>query len=348
MGILKNESIITTSCVEVHGHNENLKCDNLLTILNFWGASMVIFATIFYTIPYAILVAVYFLYSDLRTRAYDKSILSFNIYYILINICLITLGSFELCHKILPPYIYGIVGIILVYLVQQTCMWLFAICFDITLVITKFQWAPGNNDTKKRNENKKFRTYTLIIFIVSIVPTSIAIVGEFLPFLSKDSILRTNFSDFYGKHKFTGVVYTLTVPVLMLFMNTILFIYTTFKMLRVHKDTAFLNKNSVKKAKNRYWVYLKLYLIMDSPWLSGALSAIYPSLWMLKFVRMIQPLLVLYVTLPKNRLMKAVGCRKNRSDETQTIRMIKSKNKKLTKDPDDECGVTKSLANVIN
>ncbi|KAF7987550.1 hypothetical protein HCN44_003312 [Aphidius gifuensis] len=344
MGILKNETIIKVSCFVVHGVTENIQCDSLLTVLNFWGAKMVIFATIFYTIPYLILIIVYVVYSDLRIRAYDKSVLSFSVYYFVINCCLVTLGLFETCHKILPAYVYGIFGLVFIFLVQQTCMWLFAICFDITLVITRFQWAPGNDDSKKRNEIKKFRTYTVIILAVSLIPTVITAVFEFIPILPNDSFFKPNFSNFHGKRKTSQLIYTFTVPVLMLLANTILFIYTTYKMFKVQKDTKFLNKNNVKQAKSKYWVYLKLYLIMDTPWISGTLSAIYPSLWMLKFVRMIQPLLVLYVTLPKKRVIQAIGCKKKVLNKSPSIRMIQLTDKKSLKQlNDNELGLTKPL-----
>lgn len=344
IGILKNKTNIRVSCFDVHGNTDNIQCDSLLTVLDFWGAKMVIFATIFYTIPYLVLIIVYVVYSDLRIRAYDKSVLSFSIYYFIINCCLVTLGLFEICHKILPPYVYGIISLVFIFLVQQTCMWLFAICFDITLVITRFQWAPGNDDSKKRNEIKKFRMYTLIILVVSMIPTVITAIFEFIPILPNDSFFKPNFSNFHGKRKTSQLFYSFTIPVSMLLANTILFIYTTYKMFKVQKDTKFLNKNSVKQAKSKYWVYLKLYLIMDAPWISGTLSAIYPSLWMLKFVRMIQPLLVLYVTLPKKRLIQAIGCRKKILNKSPPVLMIPLANKKSLKQlNDNELDLAKPL-----
>ncbi|KAK0166999.1 hypothetical protein PV327_004454 [Microctonus hyperodae] len=273
---LINGTVIILSCM--NNTVEDRQCDSLLKVLDFWGASMVILATILYTIPYVIIVILYCAIPTLRIRAYDKSVVAFNASYVILNCLLIFIGSFELCHKVLPNVVYGILGLIILFLTQASVLWLFIICFDMTSVITRFHWAP-DSDSRKRDDKKKFRIYSTCVWGMSLLPTVIAMIMEFNSFLPQDSLWRPNFSHFHGNHNISLVIYTILMPVLVLLTNTILFIYTTYKMIKIQRENAILN--IVKNAKKKYFLYLKLYLIMDAPWLSGALSAIYPNLWAL-------------------------------------------------------------------
>lgn len=268
-----------------------------------------------YTLPYILVVIVYCSYSDLRKRAYDKSLISYNSSYAILNVMLITIGFCELCHKPLPNFVYGILGSIIVYFIQASCLWLFILCFDMTLVITRFRWAPSSS-SKARSEKRKFKVYSLCNWGLSAIPAVIVAITEFTPLLADDSPIRPNFSNLHGNSNKSLLIYSLAIPVLTMLTNTILFIYTTYRMIKVKKDNKILHQNNGRNGKKEYFLYLKLYLLMDAPWLSGALSAIYPSLWVLKFVRIIQPIIMLYIILPKKRILKTIGCMK-KSEERE-------------------------------
>ncbi|XP_015117045.1 G-protein coupled receptor Mth2 [Diachasma alloeum] len=312
-GVLVNGTVVTLSCDKMLSNQTHGHCDSPFKLLNFWGATIVVSATMIYTLPYLLVVIVYCSYADLRKRAFDKSLICYNSSYAILNLMLITMGFFELCHRELPDFVYGICGSVIVYFIQASCLWLFILCFDMTLVITRFRWAPSS-DSKTRSENRKFKVYSMLNWGLSVVPAVIVVTTEFAPSLPKDSPVRANFSNFHGPPNKSLLIYSLTVPVLTLLTNTILFVYTSYRMVKVKKDNRILNQNNVRNAKKEYFVYLKLYIIMDAPWLTGALSAIYPSLWILKFFRVIQPILMLYIILPKKRILKTIGCIKNSAE----------------------------------
>ncbi|XP_063978664.1 G-protein coupled receptor Mth2-like isoform X2 [Diachasmimorpha longicaudata] len=313
MGFLMNGTVVTSICDKMLSNQTYEHCDSPFKLLSFWGASMVTSATMIYTLPYLLVVIVYCTYADLRKRAYDKSLICYNSSYAILNLMLIVLGFFELCHRQLPDFVYGICGSVVVYFIQASCMWLFILCFDMTLVITRFRWAPSS-DSKARSERRKFKVYSLLNWGLSVIPAVVVVITEFTPTLPKDSPVRPNFSNFHGPPNKSLLIYTLALPVITLLTNTVLFVYTSYRMLKVKKDNRILNQSSMRNAKKEYFVYLKLYIIMDAPWLSGALSAIYPSLWILKFFRVIQPILMLYIILPKKRILKTIGCMKTRPE----------------------------------
>ncbi|XP_044577300.1 uncharacterized protein LOC123260336 isoform X1 [Cotesia glomerata] len=307
---LSNGTAVTLICPKNHYYINNStdnetetsskKCDSILKILDFWGASIVVLATIIYSIPYLIVIIVYCLCSDSLDRAYDRSVICFNISYLTLNILLTTIGFLELCHHRLDEYVYGILGLSVLYLIQTSVMWLFVICYDMTLAITRFRWVPDSSKNKKTDERKKFIIYSAAVWGVALVPMTIAAVMEFNTWLPKNSVYRPNYSSFHGQHKYLRA-YSLTLPVLMLLANSLLFVYTTYKMIKIRSNKALADHNRTKNVKEKYVVYLKLYILMDAPWLSGALSAIYPNLWILKFIRIIQPILMLIVILPKQQ-----------------------------------------------
>ncbi|XP_034946056.1 uncharacterized protein [Chelonus insularis] len=306
-----NGSSVILLCLGTDNETINNQCDSIVTVLNFWGASMVVLATILYTISYVIVVIVYCFLPKNQNSAYDRSVISFNVSYIVLNTLIIFSGYFELCHIELTNTTYGILGLIIVYFIQACCLWLFIICFDMTLAITRFHWIPIYLD--RRDGRNEFRKYAAATWFASTVPTIIAAVMEFNSVLPHESSLRPNFSDFHGQHNIAILFYTLFLPVVMLLTNTCLFFDTTYKIIKIQRDEKILNKNrsKVKKAKKRYIVYLKLYLIMNASWLSGALSAVFPSLWFLKFVRILQLILMLIVIVPRQRMIQAYDCLRN-------------------------------------
>ncbi|XP_011310465.1 G-protein coupled receptor Mth2 [Fopius arisanus] len=316
MGLHVNGTVVTLSCDKMLSNETYGHCDSPFKLLNFWGATMMIFATIIYTLPYILVAIVYCVYADLRKRAFDNSLICYNSSYVMLNLTIITLGFFELCHRPLPDFVYGILGSVIVYFTQASCLWLFTLCFDMTLVITRFRWAPSGS-SKARSENRKFRVYSMFNWGLSVLPAFIVVITEFALSLPKESPVRANFSDFHGPPNKSLLIYTLTIPVLCLLTNTALFIYTSYRIVKVKKDNRILNENNARKEKEKYLVYLKLYIIMDAPWLTGALSAIYPSLWILKFFRIFQPILMLYIILPKKKILKTIGCLK----KTQQVRV---------------------------
>lgn len=284
-----------------------IHCDNIFSSLNFWGVNMVIFANIIYIIPYFIVVLIYYIIPDVGTRAYHKAVISYNVTQIVLNIIIIAIGTCVLCHISIHSNVYVILGLILMFLTIFSTSWLFVICIDMTLVITRFR-STLPTDTNQQRERKKFLIYAICTWTSSLLPTLLACVADLTTLLPISSPIRPNFQRFNDGVNLTAILYVTIFPALTCFVNTILFFYTSYKMILIRKSTSFATENSditkINKAKKQYIVYLKLYLLMDSPWITSSLAAAFNELWILKFLRMIQPMLMLLVILPPGTISK--------------------------------------------
>lgn len=289
-------------------------CDSMFTSLNFWGANIVVFANTIYIIPYAIVVIVYFLVPGLGVRAYDKAVMCYNVSQIILNGILISMGSCILCHVPLYSDVYTFVGLSLMFLTISSTFWLFVICIDMTLTITRFRWASQIESNHHHQEKMKFFTYAGWTWGGSLLPTTLACIAELSPILAESSSIIPNFKKFQQGPNLPVILYVTTFPILTCFANTILFCYTSYRMCVIQKSTMLATENStsgtfkVNKARKRYFLYLRLYLLMDAPWITNALAAAFTDLWLLKFLRMIQPILMLLAILPPHTITRDRGC----------------------------------------
>lgn len=317
----KNVTEMNTSCMDIHHSNGTVyfkpcpidwrekigKCDSIFKSLHFWGANIVIFANLIYIFPYFIVVVFYFVIPDLRHRAYDRAVLSYNAGQFIIAFVLLGMGHFVLCHKpIRPVWIYIVLGLTLQFSTVSSVFWLNVICFDMTLVITRFRWIPGS-DVSGSEENRKYRMYCLYAWGGGLVITAITCFIELCPWIPTSSPIKPNFERFDDGANYAVIFHVSTVPVITLILNNVLFAYTTYKVVKIRRSTATVNENN-KKVNRKYFMFLRLYLLMDAPWIIGVMAAIYPEIWALKFCRMLQPILMLLAILPKKTLYRAMKC----------------------------------------
>ncbi|XP_015185476.1 PREDICTED: G-protein coupled receptor Mth2-like [Polistes dominula] len=282
--------------------NDDETCRSILTPLSFWGANIVVFANVIYILPYLIVVLIYSTVSGLRKRAYDRAVLCYNILQIVLNLILIAIGLSLLCRVSLYFSVYTVSCLALMFLSISSTVWLFVICIDMTLVITRFRWKPSSDPKQYRTqERRKFLIFSAWVWGISFVPTAIATIVELSPLVPNNSPFKPNFHHFSNGPNIAVIVYVATIPFIICLMNSMLFVYTTYKIIKIRKSTAIASKNTTK-AKESYFMFLKLYFLMDAPWITSALGAIYTELWLFKFFRMIQPILMLIVILPKNSL----------------------------------------------
>ncbi|CAK9815111.1 G-protein coupled receptor Mth2 [Anthophora quadrimaculata] len=266
-------------------------CDSVFTSLNFWGAKIVIFANIIYIIPYLTVVLVYLVVPGLDSRAYSKAVICYNASQLILN------------------------GLIIMFLTISSTFWLFVICIDMTLVITRFRSTSSANNTKARKhlqERKKFFTYAAWTWGCSLLPTALACIAELSPLLSPSSSIRPNFQRFQDGANLSVIIYVATFPILTCLANSVLFCYTSYRMILIQKSTTLATANSatlnINKARKRYFLFLRLYFLMDAPWITSALAAAFTELWVLKFLRMIQPILMLLAILPPRTISRIFAC----------------------------------------
>lgn len=260
---------------------------------------------------------------DLRRKAFDKGVMCFCLSQVGTAAILGTFGYLVLCHnQLIPNICYSIVGLLLMFLTISSVLWMFIICFDVTLTITRFRWAPSSTST---DQNRKFRTYTFWVYSGSFIPTGFASFFELAPFVPKHWLIRPNFINFDDTN-FTVIAYVTFIPALVFFANNFLFIYTSWRMFQIQKSTSMATENQAKKS---YITYLKLYFLMDAPWLTGALGAIYPDLWILKLFRMVHPILLLMAILPRKMVINIFSCgKKSKTTQMGTTNVIENSVKK--------------------
>lgn len=194
MDVLSNGSLVNLTCYKntTSESKPAQGCDNILTPLKFWGATIVIFANIIYIIPYFIVVLVYCLMPHLRNRAYDRAVVSFNVAQFISNLVMISTGSMLLCHKDVKPIIYVATGLALMFFTISSTLWSLLICFDMTLVITRLRWVPPSSNVKEQ-ENRKFLVYSAFVWGIAFVPTALAMIVESTDLVPESSFLRPNF-----------------------------------------------------------------------------------------------------------------------------------------------------------
>ena len=303
-----NGTIVHLNCSKIVKSTER-ECESILTPLHIYGANMIVFANTIYILPYAIVCVVYLLIPGIRHRAYDLAVFNYAGTQIVLSLVIIGLGYSMLCHVTLNKVYYSLIGLTLEALTISSVLWLLIISFEVASTITQFRWAP-NSGTKDRGEYYKFLIYLIWITIGTFIPTIVSTVLEFSP-LPDDHIAKPSFHNI-SHLNISNIVHVAIVPVLTAIASSILFIYTTVKMINIQKSTSAANENRKKTVKEKYILYLKLYLLMDAPYITGALGSIYEDLWILKFCRMLQPMLMLYAVLPRETVAKYSLCIKRR------------------------------------
>ncbi|XP_076642998.1 uncharacterized protein LOC143353501 [Halictus rubicundus] len=171
------------------------RCDSVFASLNFWGANIVVFANAIYIIPYVLVAVIYLVVPGPNVRAFNRVVICYNVTQIVLNLILIGIGACDLCHVPLHPKVYVVAGLTLMFLTISSTFWLFAICVDVMLAITRFS-QESRAESKYRSERRKFLLYAGCAWGGSLLPTMMACVAELSPLLPASSPIRPNFANF--------------------------------------------------------------------------------------------------------------------------------------------------------
>lgn len=278
---------------------ETKYCRSIFTSLSFWSANIVVFANVIYILPYLIVILIYSTVSGLRKRAYDSAVLCYNVSQVVLNSILIAVGWPLLCRVSLYFSVYTI----------SCSALMFLDIFHLLALRHLHRHDPGHHQTpldatirsQTATSSRKTKVPDILCLGlgISFVPTAIACIVELSPLVPKSQPIKPNFKNFSNGPNIAVIVYVATIPMLICLMNSILFIYRTYKIIIIKKSAVIARKTTIK-ANESYFMFLKLYFLMDSPWITSALGAIYTELWVFKFFRMIQPILMLIVIFPKD------------------------------------------------
>ncbi|KAJ8665181.1 hypothetical protein QAD02_006843 [Eretmocerus hayati] len=301
---LRNGSLMNLDCLNVSSRKliDTNKCRSIFEQVHVYGLTMLVFADIVFAITHAMAIILYIFIPRLCRRAYDKAVLSFIVTQFLQSLNLIVLGHYLLCNKQLNDLSYILFGLGMMTFTICGCLWLLIISMELSSTITSLRLTSLSKGAKgHQDENQKFLIYLIWVILGTLIPVSTAIILQFS--LPENHIANPNF------HKMTEVnyrviVHAVIVPAFVAVSSNVLFIYTTLKMMSIKKLSKMAHENRKGGLKDKYILYLKLYLLMDAPYVTGVLGSTFENLWFLKFVRVFQPVLMLYAVLPRDMITK--------------------------------------------
>lgn len=289
-------------------------CDGILTKTKFWGADIAMHMNIVHIVLCFIVVIFYRMFYDLGRRTYNRAVLQHNACLLTMGCTLTTLGVFTLCHSDLNGSAAVFLWLVLQFFTLASTFWLNVICFDMTLVITRFRWMFGSFDNSEREENRKFLVYGIFAWGGALIPTLFAGIMELCPEGSVHPALRADYARYKEGDNRTVNMYFFFIPLITLFFNNILFIYTSYKIFMIQRSTAIVTKNQTNALWRKYFLFLRLYLLMGAPWFFGVLMACLNQLWILKTCRIVQPILWLLMLASHKKVRRRIVDRLGKSD----------------------------------
>ncbi|XP_072949346.1 G-protein coupled receptor Mth2-like [Epargyreus clarus] len=161
-----------------------------------------------------------------------------------------------------------VIAFIVYYAFQTSFFWLNVMCFDIWRTFSGYRGGSSH----KRREKKRFAAYGAYAWGVPVVLTAITIAMQFSDLPS--NIITPGFgSKRCWFNDWTSELVYFFIPVLVLVVcNVVLFSVTAYRIRSIRQETAILKSSEssrsdkLKKDKQRYGLYLKLFVVMGVNW----------------------------------------------------------------------------------
>lgn len=294
--LMSNGSEIFASCRKYESTSEGI------AKVMMWGTQTYMPANIAHVILCLTIIVIYYFVPELNKNLYNRAVLRHYASLMCLGIMLSTIGYIDLCHCEVNDRILTLLWLGLQFFTLSTVFWLNVICYDMTTVITKFEWHRSAPEDKRR-----LFLYSIFVWTCSAVPVIFCGTFEFAPGIPNDYFLKANYLAYRGERRMVVNYYFFFLPTVTLIFNNVLFIYTTYKMIRINQSTEIATKNQSKTVKKKYFLFLKLYVLMGAPWFFGCLSAfIWNELIILKFCRVLQPALWIVILLADKKLRTTI------------------------------------------
>lgn len=292
-----------------------------LRTVYFWGAQTYMDTNVVHVILCIIVVVVYLSIPELGKNIYNRAVLRHN-FCLLVQGCMLQfLGYCHLCDCPMNDNFAVLLWILQQYFTNATVFWLNVICFDMTLSITRFRWIVGSNNANQE-ENRRFLLYSAFAWGGALIPAVVAFILEFCPGVPEDLPLKPNYRRYLYGPNYIVNIYFFGIPLITLFLNNVLFIFTTYKIIRIQRSTEIATRNHTNVLRKKYFLFLQMYLLMGAPWFFGLLFACLNKLVVLKICRMIWPILwLLMLATDKKLRQKLTGklrCIKKKQEATTT------------------------------
>lgn len=270
----------------------------------FWGAQTYMESNMAHMVLCIVVVTAYLSVPELGKSIYNRAVLRH-------NICLLAQGSIltflvyhDLCECPITDDVVVFLWIAQQYFTNATGFWLNVICFDMTLSITRFRWTPGSGQRTSREENRRLLLYSCFVWGGALIPAVVALVLEYCPGIPQDFPLKPNYHRYRDGPNMIVNLYFFGIMLLTLFWNNVLFVYTTYKIIRIQRSTEIATRGRSTALRKKYFLFLQLYLLMGSPWFFGSLFACFNNLVILKVCRLIQPILWLLMLVGHKKLRR--------------------------------------------
>ncbi|XP_020279682.1 uncharacterized protein LOC109852691 [Pseudomyrmex gracilis] len=281
---------------------EIIHYNNSLGTVFFWGAQTYMDTNVAHVVLCIVVVAVYLSVPELGKNIYNRAILRHNLCLLLQGSLLMFLGFCELRNCQINDNFAIFMWIMQQYFTNATVFWLNVICFDMTLSITRFRWIVGSDQRTSQAENRRLLIYGIFAWGGALIPAIVAFILEYSPGIPEDFPLKPNYRRYRGGPNFVVNIYFFSIPLFTLFWNNILFIFTTYKIIRIQRSTKIATRNQTNVLRKKYFLFLQMYLLMGAPWFFGLLFACMNKLVVLKICRLIWPILWLLIPAADKKL----------------------------------------------
>lgn len=272
-----------------------------LGAVTFWGAQTYMYVNIVHFLACIAVVIIYCTLPVAHKNLYNRVVLRHNVSLLIVGGILTLLGF---CHLIndclLNKVVVRLLWLNLQYFTNATVFWLNVVCFDMTLVITRFCWIPANG--YRDDDDRKLTVYSILVWGGALVPTLMAAIFEFVPQVPSDFPLKANFTEASNGPRLIVNMYFFLLPACTLLCNNFLFALTTYNIIRVQRSTQLAVENQENLLRKKYFLFLRLYLFMGAPWFFGMVLACLNELVVLKVCRTLQPVLWLIMLASRRKI----------------------------------------------
>lgn len=275
----------------------NLTCEDIVARVcanqdsrSMWGANTYMSANVAHVVLCVVVVTLYCCVPELGKSLYNRAVLR---HYVALMIMGCLLSYIDLMAHSPSDTAIRVIWLMLQYFTLATIFWLNAVCVHMAKVITQMRAATADRD----EDDYLLYVYGICTWGGALIPTLTAAFFEFSPHVPRDFVLKANYPDFRNGPKFVVNMYFFLLPVVTLFLNNVLFIFTSYKIVRICRSTKIATSTQRNQMKRSYALFVKLYVFMGSPWLFGSIFALMNNLIVIKVCRVGQPMVWLLTLL---------------------------------------------------
>ncbi|XP_028166056.1 neurofibromin-like [Ostrinia furnacalis] len=161
-----------------------------------------------------------------------------------------------------------VIAFIVYYSFQSSFFWLNVMCFDIWRTFSGYRGGSSH----KRRENRRFALYGAYAWGIPLALAGCTIGMQFAELPS--GIIKPGFGTrrCWFENWLSEMVYFFTPVLILVVCNVVLFSITSYRIRSIRQETAILKgsesarSDKLKKDKQRYGLYVKLFVVMGVNW----------------------------------------------------------------------------------